>query len=935
MFYTGVVENRYDPLRLGRCQVRVFGLHNEDKAQLPTDDLPWAVPIQPVTSAGVNGIGHTPLGPVEGSWVIIVFRDKDCQQPMMLGTVGGIPQSSAPGASTPAATPENVLTDSSGNVVTDGSGNPILTGTGSSATPAETPSTPEKTKPDTKGWSLGQSSERFESGGRGPGTINSYQNTGDFGGASYGTYQFASYLPPDMPNGKKRSGWETSAMRKYLQGSIFSAKFAGKTPGTADFDNAWKQVASQYPKEFSKDQHDYIQKNFYDVLYAKVMKAGIDISENGPAVQDCIWSTAVQYGANAVTKITRALPSGKTKFTDEEFVTLVQDSKAANASKDFSKSSAAIQQSIVTRAKQEKDVLLKLARSGAQSNVANVKPADKPSDAPVASTQDPAKFDINAENTKTLENGGKGFYDPNGKYPKQEFLNEPDTNRLARNMKIASTIVSSKESNALRSAKMAGGGSWSEPEIPFAGKYPFNHVYESESGHVMEFDDTPEAQRWQIYHRAGTYIEIDRNGRQVNHIVGDGFHIIERNGYVYVGGRCNITIDGPANVMVGGHADIEVSGNVTATVGNDLTAQVSGGASMSVAENFEVRAGGNIVFDAAGNVSVRADGNVAVQAEGNTSVKASGDAYLNADGDVHTKAGGTGYFSTGGNLELNAGGNANLDGSLVQLGMGAADAADPEAVEASELAMPGPAQQANEAELETLQSSYRGDEDSLFFETPEEANDKAAIEKHQKELIESGKASEADLSKPAITGDEDKTPSKAPNPSIKADCASIATMNTFPDNLLLSPNFTLGKLSSRAAATQVPVKEQYGLTKEEIVCNLQFLALNVLEPIRKLYPDVLVTSGFRDWGKSKTVSQHCLGEAVDLQFPKRSKSEYFDIAKALKDAIPYDQLLLEYKSYGTGNPWIHVSLKRTGGNRKQVLTMYNDKTHSQGLSKLA
>ena len=62
--YTGCVENRQDPLKLGRCQVRVVGLHNYDKSQLKTEDLPWAYPMQPITSAGISGIGHTPLGPV-------------------------------------------------------------------------------------------------------------------------------------------------------------------------------------------------------------------------------------------------------------------------------------------------------------------------------------------------------------------------------------------------------------------------------------------------------------------------------------------------------------------------------------------------------------------------------------------------------------------------------------------------------------------------------------------------------------------------------------------------------------------------------------------------------------------------------------------------------------------------------------------------------
>jgi hypothetical protein len=91
MFYTGVVENRQDPLQLGRCQVRIVGLHTHDKSQLPTEQLPWSTPVQPVTSAAMNGIGMTPIGPVEGSTVIIMFADNAQQQPIMLGTIGGIP----------------------------------------------------------------------------------------------------------------------------------------------------------------------------------------------------------------------------------------------------------------------------------------------------------------------------------------------------------------------------------------------------------------------------------------------------------------------------------------------------------------------------------------------------------------------------------------------------------------------------------------------------------------------------------------------------------------------------------------------------------------------------------------------------------------------------------------------------------------------------
>lgn len=87
--FIGVVEDRNDPLRLGRCRVRVTGLHTDNVSELPTDDLPWSIPVQPVNSAGVSGIGTSPTGLVEGSWVVVTFFDQDMQKPVILGSLSG------------------------------------------------------------------------------------------------------------------------------------------------------------------------------------------------------------------------------------------------------------------------------------------------------------------------------------------------------------------------------------------------------------------------------------------------------------------------------------------------------------------------------------------------------------------------------------------------------------------------------------------------------------------------------------------------------------------------------------------------------------------------------------------------------------------------------------------------------------------------------
>jgi hypothetical protein len=92
-WFQGVVEDRHDPLMLGRCRIRCLGFHTQDKNMLPTKDLPWAHPMSPITTASMNGIGQTPLGMVEGTWVVGFFRDGfEKQQLVIIGTLPGIPQ---------------------------------------------------------------------------------------------------------------------------------------------------------------------------------------------------------------------------------------------------------------------------------------------------------------------------------------------------------------------------------------------------------------------------------------------------------------------------------------------------------------------------------------------------------------------------------------------------------------------------------------------------------------------------------------------------------------------------------------------------------------------------------------------------------------------------------------------------------------------------
>lgn len=91
--FIGVVEDVKDPEQLGRVRVRCYGHHTEDKGILPTEMLPWSIPIQPITSAASLGVGTSPTGMDIGTTVVGYFADgHEGQFPFIWGTYAGKPK---------------------------------------------------------------------------------------------------------------------------------------------------------------------------------------------------------------------------------------------------------------------------------------------------------------------------------------------------------------------------------------------------------------------------------------------------------------------------------------------------------------------------------------------------------------------------------------------------------------------------------------------------------------------------------------------------------------------------------------------------------------------------------------------------------------------------------------------------------------------------
>lgn len=85
VWWVGVVEDVADDLGVGRCRVRIFGWHTQNKAQLATKELPWAHAMYPINNAQTFGV------PNINDWVVGFFMDGDSGQfPIMMGVLPGM-----------------------------------------------------------------------------------------------------------------------------------------------------------------------------------------------------------------------------------------------------------------------------------------------------------------------------------------------------------------------------------------------------------------------------------------------------------------------------------------------------------------------------------------------------------------------------------------------------------------------------------------------------------------------------------------------------------------------------------------------------------------------------------------------------------------------------------------------------------------------------
>ena len=204
--------------------------------------------------------------------------------------------------------------------------------------------------------------------------------------------------------------------------------------------------------------------------------------------------------------------------------------------------------------------------------------------------------DLNTGKTNNrLMNRDLGFRDPDNLYPVEGRMNEPDTNRLARNENVEWTVVQKKK-DSLVGCDSALYGYWEEPVTPYAAKYPHNHVTETESGHIFEVDDTPGHERLHTYHKSGSFTEIHPNGSEVHKVVGNYWDIVLNDRLTLVRGHLAFNADKTVKIRAGKHLEVETDGEMRILVKGNAIIETQGNFLHKCGGKYTVASEGNMLF---------------------------------------------------------------------------------------------------------------------------------------------------------------------------------------------------------------------------------------------------------------------------------------------------------------------------------------------------
>jgi hypothetical protein len=281
----------------------------------------------------------------------------------------------------------------------------------------------------------------------------------------------------------------------------------------------------------------------------------------------------------------------------------------------------------------------------------------------------------------------KGFQDYiSGSFPK---YTETDVNRLAVNEKDEdgnetnphSTLTQRRATRelAIGTAQIDGvvdgvapfdgdldtenGGKWDQPEIPYNATYPNNHVYESEGGHLKEFDDTKDNERINERHTSGTGYEIGPDGTKVTKVVKDNYNIITNDEYCHIQGTSRATIDKGLRVRVNSKGESGNNYNIEVGQGSSLNIEVNGG-NINLTTLGTGQDAGDININASRDLNMQISRNMNIGVIG--TITETSNIKTQSTTEALTENSGTHTINTGKNT-INGGSEVDVNASIINL----------------------------------------------------------------------------------------------------------------------------------------------------------------------------------------------------------------------------------------------------------------------------
>ena len=256
--------------------------------------------------------------------------------------------------------------------------------------------------------------------------------------------------------------------------------------------------------------------------------------------------------------------------------------------------------------------------------------------------------------TKSSNYATEGFTDPNNTYPVAVNVSDVHENARGSITALSPAARDSIRKVSIPSADFDGfeiatvgsnlavaqsnGGTFDEPLVvngTYKPTYPNNHVYNTESGHLLEFDDTTDQKRIAIIHSAGSYQEYSNDGTYVSHVVSKMFEIVSSDKSSLCEGDVIETIDKSLKLKVN---RLGASGN-----------------------NYDIEIGENANF----NIMVRS-GALNMNVNGNVNIFSNDDINMSCD-NFRVDASNKVTISSGDKILIDSGGEVDIDGTPINL----------------------------------------------------------------------------------------------------------------------------------------------------------------------------------------------------------------------------------------------------------------------------